>query len=642
MAACSQEILDFFNLNLDINEQAKLYLSSLGETYRCLELVWHIAEIMFISDSPKAYFAQDLLSWFAIQNTDPIEHAKEIANDNLNLLQDDSYWPTVVSLVCQGLTSEAIQLLECHPNANFDEFRLIRILLARMPTLTSNESIQELTDETASVLQVLGKILSGSEEVFHDPLLVALLGGKACWYFRFAARVFFVDQFATKDAMPRLIQNWLEMDSENLDQEDEASRTPLGEVTDILVEKAFQLDLLEFLQSAAENFTDWWFVAHFANLLKLSQPSLFPYTYTKKPVSSYVKSEPSVHPQASPQTQQIAGFSLADYYVISFAENISSIDSMVPMSLGYLHQIDKAVPHPLKLQLRARKVAILEHVHPNSVRTTHWLISLAKKYGMTESISVINRVSRVKSNEFAELLDCLRVEAAQIPNGIQQLEDSSLLDKILGRILELIAKSSNSSAFSDAVYPLNMRTKQENQHTRDYNEEQMRLLEILESTAAVLLNHFSNNQEISGETFSTRVAFYLGYAQFRAHLKEDLIAEAFESLVDLISLGEGSSAGTFDSGLGPSPYASLHMKLHLVSILKAIIIQPEVEISKDHAELLLAALTDIEMDLTSIRLNENNLMLSVEDSDSRRELMVNLEENILDIRFILVKKIALL
>ncbi|TRY95728.1 hypothetical protein DNTS_022128 [Danionella cerebrum] len=209
-----------------------------------IELIWNLCEVLFIEAAPAGSLLLHLLDWVRLHKSDVDVKASEVLQSE-SPTQHPFYWDVVISLVLQGRTGEARQLLLKHGESSA-VFRRMDALLQSMPvfnpagtqTLTEfdvkwrhwheecDRCLQDQTFASSPQLETICKLLVGDEDVLLEQ----------------------------KELLSTCMNMFLGP---------RASPEPL----DVILLSAFEFDLHQLIKDCSIALNNWWFVAHLTDLL---------------------------------------------------------------------------------------------------------------------------------------------------------------------------------------------------------------------------------------------------------------------------------------------------------------------------------------------------------------------------------------
>uniref|UniRef100_A0A671Q0D1 Nuclear pore complex protein Nup85 n=1 Tax=Sinocyclocheilus anshuiensis TaxID=1608454 RepID=A0A671Q0D1_9TELE len=240
-----------------------------------IELIWNLCEVLFIDTAPAGSLLLHLLDWVRLHKSDVDARAREVLQSD-SPAQHQSYWDVVISLVLQGRTDEARQVLSKQASLREESssvFKSMDGLLQTMPifnptgtqTLTEFEvkwrhwheecdrCLQENTFASNRHLETICKILVGDEDTLLEQKELL-----STWYHFLVTRLLFTHPTIKPPDLHYYAQS-----SMNMFLGPRASPEPL----DIILLSAFEFDLHQVIKDCSIALNNWWFVAHLTDLL---------------------------------------------------------------------------------------------------------------------------------------------------------------------------------------------------------------------------------------------------------------------------------------------------------------------------------------------------------------------------------------
>ncbi|KAI9523384.1 Nucleoporin nup85 [Dissostichus eleginoides] len=240
-----------------------------------IELIWNLAEVLFIDSAPAGSLLLHLLDWVRLHKADVDEKAREVLQSESPAEHKD-YWDVVLSYVMQGRLEESRQMLvkqaTLHP-APRNMYKLMDTLLSKMPfynpggnqTLTEydvkwrhwheevDRCLQDNSFASNKHLEIICRILVGDEDALleHKELL-------GTWYHFLVTRLLFSHPTVQPTELHYYAQSCMTMflDSRSVPE-------PL----DNILLAAFEFDIHQVIKECSIALNNWWFVAHLTDLL---------------------------------------------------------------------------------------------------------------------------------------------------------------------------------------------------------------------------------------------------------------------------------------------------------------------------------------------------------------------------------------
>uniref|UniRef100_A0A8C2JR67 Nuclear pore complex protein Nup85 n=1 Tax=Cyprinus carpio TaxID=7962 RepID=A0A8C2JR67_CYPCA len=240
-----------------------------------IELIWNLCEVLFIDAAPAGSLLLHLLDWVRLHKSDVDARAREVLQSD-SPAQHQSYWDVVISLVLQGRTDEARQVLSKQASLRAESssvFKRMDVLLQNMPifnpagtqTLTEfdvkwrhwheecDRCLQDNTFASNRHLETICKILVGDEDTLLEQRELL-----STWYHFLVTRLLFTHPTIKPPDLHYYAQS-----SMNMFLGPRASPEPL----DIILLSAFEFDLHQVIKDCSIALNNWWFVAHLTDLL---------------------------------------------------------------------------------------------------------------------------------------------------------------------------------------------------------------------------------------------------------------------------------------------------------------------------------------------------------------------------------------
>ncbi|CAH8519699.1 unnamed protein product [Schistosoma turkestanicum] len=658
LAVCSNEIFSFLK-NFRPDEARVAHLLAQGNLIQTLELLWHLAELIFIQVSPPGYLAFNLCSWFYVQSQEAANCAREILESankeqtghtllssklsNLKSWETDKrFWPTVLSLVLQARCQEAASLLVLHSNSNGRGLRSLRQLLASMPIASHAEKEGMWTEYGAQFSQawnywqsecehrlstgefdhvggdpisvdyvkLIANILSGRTSIWDDPRILEVTRGSRGWFFRFVSFVFYTDQLVNIDGLNSDLDRWLALTNKSAMESDPS----FDQSVDALITSIFHVDLFSFVRIASEKLSNWWFIAHFTNLLNHIYPGVLnDLQLIHKQDELSLESCPKIANHNSKAEineslyKPVDSSSLVEFFLLGYIDSLASETSLLSIALGYLDHCKSG---------RARQSALLlKHAVPVSTRATNWFISQAKVRGLFST-----------AEELAKL-NCRRFTCLSLQSNENSITDSlnyspiciSMGWALMAHDYAIINRLAELSLIKDSGF----------MHKDNLNELTISpaSTEVAELAAIILgfcrgssFDELSNNNkknnhksnEMNRLQLSPELAFLVRYAELQQCFNDGDCEGAVDRIIDLLVTSPGTSLITTTNANGQNGINSstagfglripTRLKIRLLAEVRHLLGRNRLR--RDQVEILITALIELRADLD---LNVNNL-----------------------------------
>lgn len=260
------------------------------KTFKELEVVWNLCEILLLDVSQTGTLVMQLRHWVKMHFDSMCQEARDILKSleagNLRLTEDsinDVYWDLLTQLVLQGDTNKAIQLLSCHHEFRVnDQMQLIASMLETMP-LSTQYIVHEFynkwlnwstwckrerdTGQFKSNKHLLNivRLLSQDNSVYDE-----FASSCETWYQLMVAYLLYSDPCIRETELPDLCRKMITTFRENHPTYAN-QRTFDDDPYDEIIISAFEYELISVIANCCAYFDDnWWFVTHFVDLLHCS------------------------------------------------------------------------------------------------------------------------------------------------------------------------------------------------------------------------------------------------------------------------------------------------------------------------------------------------------------------------------------
>lgn len=259
------------------------------KTFRELEIIWNLCEILLIDVNQTGTLIFQLRNWIKMHfdelNPEFKDILKELDNRNYRFCDNDnetSFWNLVVQLVLRGETKKAVQLIKIHHEfERNDQMQLVVNMLERMP-LSNQYMIHEFYskwsnwsswckreretgqfDSHPHLLNIV-RLLSQDKKVYEE--LAPTCG---TWYQLMVAYLLYTDSCIKNTNLSELCRHSISMFKRSHLKGKNSTQDP-DNFDDIII-SAFEYDLVQVISHCCSYFDDnWWFVTHFVDLLHCS------------------------------------------------------------------------------------------------------------------------------------------------------------------------------------------------------------------------------------------------------------------------------------------------------------------------------------------------------------------------------------
>lgn len=340
------------------------------KTFRELEVIWNLCEILLLDVNQPGTLIIQLKNWIKMHFDELGGEAQEILrsldNNSYKFTAgdvSDTYWNLVTKLVLKGELKKAIQLLKCHHDfATDNQLQLVAYLLERMP-LSNQYIIHEFCNKWTAWSEECKSVIETHQLDNNPPLLniVRLLGqdlkvyeelAPICetWYQLMVSCLLYTDPCIRETDLSELCRRSISIFRRNHPKFCQANPEP--DCFDDIIIAAFEYDLVQVIANCCSYFDDnWWFVTHFVDLLHSSdQLKIHDILESDKLRETFL--------------QDYASTLFDDEYL--WAIGVSYLDNCPTSGMLYMETLLSRVPLSIDDEVRTRK-----------------LISIAKKRNLT-------------------------------------------------------------------------------------------------------------------------------------------------------------------------------------------------------------------------------------------------------------------
>jgi len=260
-------------------EANKVQNTEAANLYKMMELVWSLCEVMLVENLSEGLILIRLMEWcrWHFPIADKLVNDTTSSEDPVN---HPSYWDAVYTLMLQGSTEEACNLLLLNKVVRSPFYKVyssIEELLKKRPVYSSNigstvsdyewrhknwleECKFRLSNgdfESVPQLATVCRILTGEEEVFVE--LKHLCAG---WCDLMISYVYYSNPTVSPYDIHLHASEFIQVCSSSQDQED-------LEAVDSILLSVLRYDVPLLLNECCRNFSSWWFPVHLMDLLEL-------------------------------------------------------------------------------------------------------------------------------------------------------------------------------------------------------------------------------------------------------------------------------------------------------------------------------------------------------------------------------------
>ncbi|XP_022103342.1 nuclear pore complex protein Nup85-like [Acanthaster planci] len=347
-----------------------------SELLQTMGLIWSLCEILFVETLPGGVVLQQLQDWLKLHFTEGDRLAREVLESE-DLLINDKYWRAVYIYVMQGRLAEARHLLSLHVQQQQDTlhvFARMDKLMRDMPVFgaSSRQSLAEfdlrwrhwqdqcrqcLEDNTFisySHLHAICKILSGDLSVLSEQGDVI-----ASWYQMLVTKLLYCNPTVRALDLQHHAKACI----------DELGGSSRMNAVDNILMAAFEFDVHQVIKASSATMSNWWFVAHLADLLH--------------------------HCGKLDSHQLNFGSNLREFLLLEYASTLMSHNSLWQVVAGYLDHCPEFGRHYLEL--------FIERVPLQSERKATKVLRVCEEREMTEQVRSICKVLGMRALQQGQL-----------------------------------------------------------------------------------------------------------------------------------------------------------------------------------------------------------------------------------------------
>lgn len=335
-----------------------------------IERIWHLLEILFLDAHTPGLLVGQLMSWLQWHFPENDQRLEEVLS-----LEDPSshplFWKTMNGLLIRGQVREAKMLLENYDEEELKDFTAaINELLTTMPIYAPGQmshefvlSWQAWSNDCNAIkntgyfnahphLLTLLKILCGDQETIKN-----VKNEETKWYHCIPAQLLYRDPFMKELELVSLAEDALK-----------SFKRP-QDITafDRILMNAFNYDLMEVIKEGCTFSDNWYFVAHFVDLLAAGNQ-----------LSKFSIEDP---------------LRLREFLLIDYAESLAAHSSLWSLSVEYFDACSRVG--------RLRLESALERVPLDSEKKAEAVLNLAIKFKFKHLYRIIcrNMAQRYLSQE---------------------------------------------------------------------------------------------------------------------------------------------------------------------------------------------------------------------------------------------------
>uniref|UniRef100_A0A6G1S734 Nuclear pore complex protein Nup85 n=1 Tax=Aceria tosichella TaxID=561515 RepID=A0A6G1S734_9ACAR len=343
--------------------------SSQTKTFKELEVIWNLCEILLLDVSQPGTLIIQLKNWITLHleelSADAKRIIKSLDNGSYRYNEDtdtEIYWDLLIKLVLRGDTKKAIHLISCHPEfRRNDQMQLVANMLDSMP-ISNQYIVHEFCNKWSSwsawckreldtgqfknnthLLNIV-RLLSHDKTVYSE-----FASDCESWYQLMVAYLMYSDPCIRDTDLSDLCRRMISTFKKNNSLS--AEKDPESDFFDEIIISAFEYDLLALIANCCAYLEDnWWFVTHFVDLLHCSD-------------------QLSLH--NIPESDKLRESFLQDYANALFDEEL-----LWPIGVSYLDKCPISGMYFLEIILSRIPLSIDDEVKANKI------ISIAKRRGL--------------------------------------------------------------------------------------------------------------------------------------------------------------------------------------------------------------------------------------------------------------------
>jgi nuclear pore complex protein Nup85 len=344
--------------------------SSQIKTFKELEVIWNLCEILMLDVSQPGTLIIQLRNWITLHLKEPSADIKRILQSldggSYRYNEDgdkEIYWDLLTSLVLRGDTKKAIHLLSCHPEfRRNDQMQLVANMLDTMPH--SNQYIvHEFCDKWSNwsawckreldtgqfknnkhLLNIV-RLLSHDKTVYNE-----FASSCETWYQLMVAFLMYSDPCIRDTDLSELCRKMISTFKKNKATKQLENSQDCDFFDEIII-SAFEYDLLTVIANCCAYLDDnWWFVTHFIDLLHCSN---------------------QLQLHNIPESDKFRESFLQDYASTLFDDEL-----LWPIGVSYLDKCPNSGMYFLEIVLSRIPLSIDDEMKANKI------ISIAKRRGL--------------------------------------------------------------------------------------------------------------------------------------------------------------------------------------------------------------------------------------------------------------------
>ena len=358
-----------------------------------IEMVWHLCEILFLDSHPPGVLLNQLLSWIRWHlNHRSMIMAEQVVKCGRRATDHPSYWKVLYHFIFSGQTDQIVDWLNLYkssiqspgnePDQELERTNIAIQIISKMPiynygqlshevdmrwSIWSNEVKEILATEffNGSPVELIMQLFAGNEHSLNT--IATRKENELTWMHLLVAKILFRDPFMKESDLSTIA-------SEAIDTFNSCGHSDVT-VMDRTLHAAFNYDLMQVVKEACQFNDNWWFVAHFVDLL-------------------YCGDSLSCHGIE-------AESKLRDFLVLDFADNLMTHESLWRIGVDYYDwsgtggQNDSVHETAINSNGRYRLELMLERVPLKSESVAYKILDIAQKRNLKSlTKSVCRSVAR--------------------------------------------------------------------------------------------------------------------------------------------------------------------------------------------------------------------------------------------------------
>lgn len=360
--ACLMDLQTELKRCIDADDPRKGEIEAQLQLFDMTELVWSLAEILFIDVQPSGSVLGQLLEWLRWHFVGG-DHLAKKAIEHDPPQEHESYWDAVFCFILQGRVEESRKMLSRHTHASTDAYITMDTLLRKMPlfALFNGQSLAEfdmkwrhwqdecMMERNSGIftvdknLQTICRVLCGEDQVLLE--LKDLCGN---WYCMLVTCLLYHSPSVKAIDVQYHAQFCINAYGGN------AQLQPW----DHLLLATLEFDFHQVLKEASSSCGSWWFVAHLADLL---------------------------HHRGLLESQTLCfGSNLREFLLLEYATSLMSHHSLWQVATDYFDHCPELG--------RAYLEQFVDHLPLETEKKAYKVLQLCEHRSMTEQVRSICKV----------------------------------------------------------------------------------------------------------------------------------------------------------------------------------------------------------------------------------------------------------